>query len=53
MPNTKTSEVRRKHRKRKERQKKIANEMLANAKKQTLRDLHSLDRLPKQYRNRI
>jgi hypothetical protein len=53
MPNKKTINVRRKHRKRKERQKSIATEMLANAKKQTMRNLKEIGSLPKQYLDRI
>ncbi len=53
MPNSKAKNAKAKHRKRKERIKASRVEELGNAKKRTMRYLHSNNMLPKIYEDRV
>ena len=53
MPNSKKAEVKRKHKKRREKIRADKHEQIANAKKSTMRELHKNGELPKQYLERI
>ena len=53
MPNSKASEVKRKHKKRREKIRADKQEQIANAKKSTMRELHKNGELPKQYLKKI
>ena len=53
MANSKQKEVKIKHRKRKNRKTQKRVDQLANAKKKTMREMHSVGSLPKIYQDRI
>ena len=53
MPNSKTAEVKRKHKKRREKIRATRKEQIGNAKKSTMRELHKTGELPKEYLEKI
>lgn len=53
MPNSKQAEVKRKHKKRREKLRADKQQQIGNAKKSTMRELHKTGELPKEYLERI
>tara|TARA_Y100000114_G_scaffold49350_1_gene45052 strand:- start:1136 stop:1297 length:162 start_codon:yes stop_codon:yes gene_type:complete len=53
MPNSKQSLIKRKHRRRKQRQKDLRVQQIGNAKKKTMRKMNESGSLPKIYKNSI
>jgi len=53
MPNSKQAEVKRKHKKRREKLRADKQKQIGNAKKSTMRELHKTGELPKEYLERI